>query len=303
MVFGLEISDRLAMAVAGTVIGAAVLVAPIPRVNTPEVQPKTALVAVNTSYKSPLENLVSKLPVPQFKRSFLRNLGGYLDKRYHQHDKDIIEAVDLVNSRLSDRVEDYQPLDPLLVKSMLLQETGAPHDTEAFNRDPMQIANDGDDALDALQSSDIYSRLGLEDLAKDFKRFETIKFVDGRRDYSQSSGIDARSSIFGGTIFLAYKALSFGERTVNSGEPSTYVVQVGDSLWKIAQAQETTQQTLRDSNKLTTDKIMPGDELVVQPARFEIFLDTLDWEHGVKAYNGGGTDGYAKNVLSRLSKD
>lgn len=46
--------------------------------------------------------------------------------------------------------------------------------------------------------------------------------------------------------------------------PATYTVQSGDSLWKISLANQITVQELRSWNKLGTDELLPGNQLMVE---------------------------------------
>lgn len=50
---------------------------------------------------------------------------------------------------------------------------------------------------------------------------------------------------------------------------SEYIVEKGDSLWKIAQQKNVTVKDLQQWNQLSTDLIYPGDRLLIEPASIE----------------------------------
>ena len=110
----------------------------------------------------------------------------------------------------------YEPLDPNLVKSIIISETGSLADKDTFKYDPMQIANKGDFALDELQSGTRLNRL-----VKDEKYFEKYKKImhtprnRGKWDYQAVPAerrINAELSIEGGILFLYYKFFKYNNK-------------------------------------------------------------------------------------------
>ncbi len=162
----------------------------------------------------------------------LRNFKGYEDPMYHKHDEHILEVAEKLNKKF-ENFPGYDQSNPMLIKSMIIQESGSNNHREAFMHDPMQIANQGDYGLDVLQESDIYTRLGIEDISKDFRRFAHSQRVNGSWDYSGNHLVenekrleimDVEHSILGGTIFLAYKKFKYG----SNGKP------IASRTWKEA---------------------------------------------------------------------
>lgn len=80
------------------------------------------------------------------------------------YDNQIIKYTNFWNEEFKG-IQGYNPLDPNLVKSIIIQESGSPKD-KAFKFDPMQIANKGDYALKVLRGGleNFMPKGGYEDL-------------------------------------------------------------------------------------------------------------------------------------------
>ena len=91
-----------------------------------------------------------------------------------------------------------------LIKAMIAVESGSIADREkAFRHDPMQIANEGDYALNVLASGDEHT-----EMVGDFSFLQGIKYtprINGRWDYSQTN-MTPEASIRGGVGWLYHKA-------------------------------------------------------------------------------------------------
>ena len=242
------------------------------------------------------------LPVSQSQENLedrLHNFKGFDDPRYRGYDAPIIELTSKYNALFKDK-PGYRPLNPLLAKSMIIQESGGT--PEAFSHDPMQIANKGDFALTELQQPDIYRRLGIEDLSAKYRAFTHTPRTRGRWDYSGDRSMRARESIEGGILFLLRKAFLYDERTLTSGDIYDHVITEGETFAAIAEQEASTIGTLRRLNPGVNPKKLRIDSSIhVQKAEIRpVITGTRSWRDAVILYNGGGTPGYTKKVFNRL---
>lgn len=70
------------------------------------------------------------------------------------------------------------------------------------------------------------------------------------------------NNLSGNTIQIGDQ-LVIPKNTTNS-QPATYIVQRGDSLWSIANRYNTTIQSLRNLNNLTSDTLTIGQRLIIR---------------------------------------
>jgi hypothetical protein len=178
----------------------------------------------------------------------LKVFKGYEDSRYQEYDSIIQKYVEQWNKEYSS-IPGFKPLDPDIVKSMIIQESGANRDKDgAWKYDPFQMANKGDDGLRVLRD-------GLENSIPN-KGYEELHGImetprrNGKWDYGavpKENRITAELSLEYGTRFLFQKAFIFDK----DGKP----------------------------------------------------IGLRPWNEAVSRYNGGGTPGYAKQVLSRLKEN
>ena len=244
----------------------------------------------------------------------LPNFEGYDDERYHFYDAQIIQTVDFFNGNFAKlKIEGFQPLDPLLIKSMLIQESGSPIDTDAFEHDPLQIANEICPALAMLQGKTdgytIYDRLGIADMSEYFKRYGHTPMRNGKPVYSPESRrifMTGKNSIFGGIAFLYYKAFAYAEIIVEDSGAYDYIVKEGDTLGKIARRRHTTVEKLLEYNpELENDpsKIYPERKLIVVESHRKIsIIGFLGWETAVMRYGPSYMPGYQPKIYGRLTQ-
>ncbi len=229
----------------------------------------------------------------------LRNFPRYTDKRYHAYDAHIIHMVTALNAHFRD-VPHFKPLDPHIVKAMVIKETGSPRDKEAFNHDPLQIANTGDYALDELKQQETYSRLGLANETSRFLRYSHTSRRNGEWNYSAKRVMRPTDSLYGGIIFLYARAFDYKEATRETGtDLLEHVVRKGDRLSNLALARHTTVDTMvKYTPGLNPDKIWPGQRVYFKRAERRVVISTFNsWESAVARYNHHGNPQYAKEVF------
>ena len=258
------------------------------------------------------EETPPEAPQPE-ETTVLKVFDGFEDSLFATYDDEIIRYTEQWNNEYED-VPGFTPLDPNLVKAMVLQESGG-HRKTAYKLDPMQIANMGDWALRVLRD-------GLEASVPEggYDELDRVKETPGRWvtverngkkkkmwvwDYKEAEGrINANLSIEYGTRWLFQKAFKFGKRTVQdeSSPIKSYEVKPGDSLSKIAKRCGTTVDVLVDYNGIEKpDSIRVGQTLTYRPAWREDFIEAMrPWAEALKRYNGGGTKGYDDSIMSLL---
>ncbi len=205
---------------------------------------------------------------------------------------------EIINKSVSEFNKKHKiALDPNVIKAMITVESGSKKDRKgAFKYDPMQIANQGDYALETLANSKEYTYL-----IGDFSRLKGKKKTTWKKEkkcwnYSNSN-ITAEDSIYGGIGWLLYKAAIYDERIAEEGDIRDYVVKKGDSLWEIADNKKTTVETIKKYSGLIKDSIIRGQKLRFRKARKEIYIEGWkSWGEAVKGYNGEGNPDYLKEV-------
>jgi len=188
-------------------------------------------------------------------------------------------------------------LDPNVIKAMITVESGSEKDRKgAFRYDPMQIANQGDYALETLANAEENTYL-----IGDFSRLKGKNKTPWDRkkkcwDYSNSN-MAAEDSVYGGIGWLLHKAAIYDERIAEEGDTKDYVVKKGDSLWEIAKNKKTTVETIKKYSGLKNDSIHPGKKLRFRKARKEMYIEGWEsWGKAAEEYNGGGNPNYLKEV-------
>ena len=231
---------------------------------------------------------------------------GFEDVRYSTYDATILHYTQWVNSVLSEKgIPGFRPLDPVLVKAQIVQETGGLREKDSFDHDPMQIANKGDHGLNELQHSGIYRRLGIVDCSSRFADIVPTSRHKGHWEYGGKNipagkrVMDADTSILGGIIFLADKAASSETVTVKTGSPFVHIVNPKETLWGVAQKEKSTLAVMQEMNPgIDAKKMRPGMSVIVQRAHEEPHITRIDWYQGLQNYNGKGTARYADAVMS-----
>ncbi len=240
---------------------------------------------------------------------------GFEGPIYSLYDSDIIRHTNHWNDEYSG-VPGFEPLDPNLVKSMLLQESGS-HTGSAYLHDPMQIANKGDHALvtlrdgleEAVPEGGYIELHGIVPTPGHWEEYKDNKGKARKRwhwDYETAPDrITPELSIKYGIRWLFQKAFVIGEvTTVDSNSPVLeYVVRKGDSTWDIARNLGTTTSIIENYTSHIPDlnDIDVGDELLYKPAQEEIKITGMrSWKDACKRYNGNGARNYDESVLERL---
>jgi hypothetical protein len=190
-------------------------------------------------------------------------------------------------------------LDSDLIRAMIVIETGSKHFRDkvkwdnAFDYDPMQIANKGDCALRDLVAGKEDSRF-----VGDFSRLKGKKHTPRGKnawDYS-STNLTAADSIYGGAGWLLNKAVE----NIETGSVSKYTVKSGDRLSTI---KGSTQETMERVNpKIDHDNLKVGQVINYKKASRGFDPKGVDWKEAVKDYNGGGNSNYVKEVFGVYDK-
>ena len=242
---------------------------------------------------------------------------GFDDPLYSIYDKRIMKGTGQWNKEFG-HVPGIKPMDPNLFKAVVLQESGGHPDT-AFLHDPSQIANKGDYALrvlsDGLEPS--IPEGGYEDLQGiEETPGRWVECIDKegkeRREWvwdykSAPNRIKADLSIEYGIRWLFQKAFKFQTRTIiDEDSPMlSYEVKPEDyALSIIAQRCGTTVDVFEKYNDIIRDPdlIKAGWNLKYRPAkRGKVITGVRPWYEAVAGYNGGGTEGYADSVYSKLA--
>tara|TARA_Y100000310_G_C20489424_1_gene718453 strand:- start:87 stop:983 length:897 start_codon:yes stop_codon:yes gene_type:complete len=182
------------------------------------------------------------------------------------------------------------PLSPKYVRSMAMVEGNTDHD-------PMQIANQGDFALETLANGGERTHL-IGDFSK-LKGKNNTPWKNGRWDASESN-MTAEDSYLGGVGWIFHKAAIYDTRIVEEGDLIDYTIKEGDSFWKISGEQGTTEETLRKYNpKVVPEDIKPDQKIVFKKARKEDYIaGWRPWKEAIARYNGGGDSTYVERVLN-----
>ena len=229
------------------------------------------------------------------------NFKNYDAEVYHQHDQTILTYVDQLNTHFKG-LSSCEGLDPIVAKSWILQETGSPNHRNAFTHDPTQMANNGDYGLSELQDPKFFWKLGLEDMSEEFSEFDHTHWKNGKLDYSGNNSMTSEASIKGGLIFLFGKHFEdYHTKTVPDGEPFYHTVESGDTLGAIAQDNGSYLAFIEGLNPdISPDKLKIGDKIKVQSAhKVSQPSNCRSWANTLDRYNGGGTEGYSQDILTR----
>mgnify|MGYP004004976349 FL=1 len=112
----------------------------------------------------------------------------------------------------------------------------------------------------------------------------------------------SEASIKGGLIFLFGKHFEdYHTETVPDGQPFYHTVESGDSLGAIAQDNNSYLEFIKELNpEISPDKLGLGDKVRVQSAhKISQPHNCRSWEDTLSRYNGGGTEGYSQDILTR----
>lgn len=205
--------------------------------------------------------------------------------------------IESVISQFSNVHNDQVP-ERNLVKAMIAVETGSPaHRQTAFLYDPMQIANEGDFALDVLANGKENTHL-VGDFSSLKGKTKTPR-KNGEWDYSNSN-MTSSDSIRGGVGWLIHKRAIYGNRTAEDEELHEYKIAKGDNYSKIAGKLGTTVESLTKNNpSLDPKKLRIGQKIKYKKSTssFEI-IGWRSWDEAVERYNGGGNKNYLAEVLA-----
>ena len=190
-----------------------------------------------------------------------------------------------------------------LVKAKIAVESLSPSTLDAFEYDPMQVANKGDFALVVLQNGAEGKVIEGENtnLIGNFSFLKGKKQtprVNGRWDYSKSN-MDAESSIFAGTGWLVHKAAIYGRKKVDGQELFKYSIRKGDTYSGIARRLETNVKSLIECNPdVDPKKLKIGQEVYYRKSSGKMaIVGWRTWKEAVERYNGGGDDNYWDKIV------
>lgn len=239
---------------------------------------------------------------------------GWDDPVYALHDAEILEQTAYWNAQFAS-LPGYEPLDPEVVKAMVLKEAGG--DLDAFAYDPLQIANAGDFALHVLRDGLEVSvppggYADLQDIQETPRGRKTVqKTVKGEKvpveisfwDYgSHEHRITPELSIRYGIRWLWQKNMRFDEVVVedHASPLLSYTVQPGDCLDTIAKKQGTTVETLKTYSDIDNPSLIrPGQLLHFKPARRSLMVVGLrGWDKALEDYNSRAS--YAEDVMDMV---
>lgn len=213
--------------------------------------------------------------------------------KWDSWDCEIKAAVGEYNRHLSG-VAKYMSLDWLLIKAMVWVETGAK--SAEWSTRPMQIGITGDPGMASLLSGKEGSDLILPPAWRGRLTAASIR-------------TNPAHNIRAGVGYLLMRMADSVYQSVldETGKPYDVTVKPGDSLDKIARAEGSTVEALRELNP-TVSMLRPGQVLKCQKASIQRVI--TGWRHISTAsisrrYNGGGDPNYTKKldyVLPLLQK-
>ena len=236
------------------------------------------------------------MPVQEPETEGFKKWKDYVNKavdndKWDSLDGEIQVAVNTYNKHLLG-VAGYVAIDWHYIKAILWVETGA--DSSEWNTKPMQIGVEGDPGLEALLSGKEGGDLILPPV---WKKQLTM----------QSARTKPADNIRAGIGYLLMRLANIEERRVFDKDDKVYKVTVksGDSLWKIADNQGSTVETLKELNT-KIGVLRPGQELMYKKASMKRVIvswksKTLSADVIAKFYNGGGDKIYAKKIEYALS--
>jgi len=236
-----------------------------------------------------LEGVVDKSVVVKPKVAENKSVGEF---SYLAHYDGMINDV---VARLNKRHD--RDLDSDLIRAIADVESGSEaHRDSAHKYDPMQVANPESNALGILAKGSEHSHL-IGKFGYLAGKKVTVRHKDGELNYSKSN-MTAKDSIEAGVAWLFHKAAKYNERIVESGPVKEYTVKPGDSFWKIAENEGSTEETMRKYNG--SADIHPGQKLKVRKAKKKMYISGWrSWKDAVHRY-GDTTKEYSGKVYRTL---
>jgi hypothetical protein len=206
------------------------------------------------------------------------------DAKWNSWDCEIQMAVNEYNRHLYGTAG-YVTLDWQLIKAMLWVETG-PHDPQ-WNAKPMRIGVAGDPGLASLLLAKEGGDLILPPACKGRLTMASVRTIPA---YNIRAGIG----------YLLMRMAHFKYRSVLGADPEVYQIAVrpGDGLDKIAKAQGTTIDALKELNPTAT-VLRPGQVLKYRKASVQKAITgwrPISTTLIAERYNGGGDANYARKL-------
>jgi hypothetical protein len=211
------------------------------------------------------------------------------DAKWDAWDCEIQTAVNEYNHHLSG-MAGYFPLDWRLIKVMVWIESGA--NNSEWNAKPMQIGVAGDPGMTSLLSGNEGGDLILPPAWKRKLTTGSVRTIPAH-------------NIRAGIGYLLMKMANYEYRSVRSTDAKVYeaTVKPGDSLDKIAKAQGSTVETLKEMNP-TAFVLRSGQVLKCQKASVQRVITNwrpISTTLVAQRYNGGRDPNYAKKLDYALS--
>jgi N-acetylmuramoyl-L-alanine amidase len=225
----------------------------------------------------------------------------YQDLSYlNTYDSIIKEVVDYFNKKHNLKIDLADP-----AKAQIKREAGSLKEREnSFKYDPMQISTAKKNcALEILANGEENTNLIGDFSILKGKKKPVWDEKNNCWDYSKT-GMDAKSSIYGGVGWLLHKAAIYDTRVVEEGPATEYEIKKGDNFCKIAKENCSTTETLVKYNPgLDPTKLQIGQKIKFKKAKDETYIKGWkNLELAVEDYNGGGTPGYAEGVYKNLEE-
>ncbi len=244
---------------------------------------------MNTTARHPAAKHAAPKPRP---RTAFENWEDGIDKaddKWNAYDCEIRSAVDEYDRHLS-RTPGYVPLDWRVVKAMLWVETGA--NLPQWRSAPMQIGNNGDPGLMALLGD---TEGGDLIIPPSFRAGLSVSAVKSIPTHNIRAGI--------GDLLMRMANFEFKSVPDRDGRTYDVTVRAGDSIDKIARAQGSTLELMRQLNP-SSHMLKPGDVLKYQKASIQRVV--TGWKPITPAgvatyYNAGGDSMYGRKMDHALN--